>query len=374
MGQDDHIADGNPPLPIARTLIWLGCAGAGLGSMRLVQLRPEWVERYYSRGVYPPVRRTLSWISGHLSFSLAEALILMLAAYLLWSVGKVVVSMARGRTRWWRALASAGLLLVRVSSAVLIAFLLLWGLNHARQPLSVSAKLPEVADKRSALKLLVGSLAQDLMVDPRERGGGAPGFAVFSATGDPDPRIRTALHALTPEVPSMEGEEPALRRIGAWPIFARLGISGIFSPFTGEPHFNGGTPACQWPFEALHEIAHQRGFAREDEANFLAWWLCISSGNEHYRYSGNLAALSLALGAIWRDDPEFAADFVDSLPGHVRSDMRAVQEFWQRYQSPVRAVGSKLNDAYLKSQGQSHGVRSYGRMLDLMLSFQARGR
>ncbi len=374
MGKDHHSADGNPPLPIARTLIWVGCAGAALGFMRLAQFRPEWVERFYSQGFYPPVRRTLSWISSRLSFSLAEALILALAAYLLWSVGKVVVSIARGQTSCWRALASAGLLLVRVSSAALIAFLVLWGMNHARQPLAVSAKLPEVVEKRSALKLLLGSLAQDLRVDPREGGPRTPGFAVFLASGDPDPRIGNALQALSPEVPSMDGEEPALRRIGAWPIFARLGISGIFSPFTGEPHFNGGTPACQWPFVALHEIAHQRGFAREDEANFLAWWLCISSGNEHYRYSGNLAALSLALGAIWRDDPEFAADFVDNLPGHVRSDMRAVQGFWQRYRSPVRAVGTKLNDVYLKSQGQSHGVRSYGRMLDLMLSFQARGR
>ena len=47
-----------------------------------------------------------------------------------------------------------------------------------------------------------------------------------------------------------------------------LGVSGIYFPFTGEANFNGGTPPVSLPRVMGHEMSHQRGYAREDEANF----------------------------------------------------------------------------------------------------------
>ena len=62
-------------------------------------------------------------------------------------------------------------------------------------------------------------------------------------------------------------------------MLSYLGISGIFIPFTCEANVNATLPDWEIPFTACHELAHQRGFAREDEANYVGYLrLPIASG------------------------------------------------------------------------------------------------
>jgi hypothetical protein len=357
-------------LPWIRTVAWLLGAGLGWWALHLSHRRPDWVERYYSQGLYPRLRKALSWISGHFPFSLAETLALLVITVLLTWLGIGIRDVLRRRTLLWQASVACILRCLRMAALAYLCFLLLWGGNHARQPLSVSSGLGPVEDKQSALEALARSLVHDLARD-HAAARTPEGFAVFDRSHQVDGRILEALQGLSSSLPHVGGDVPALRSLRFWPLFARLGISGIFIPFTGEPHFNGGMPACRWPFVAFHEIAHQRGFAREDEANFLGWVLCVSSDDAHYRYSGNLAALSSVVSALRRHDSTLANELVKNLPEPVLQDIRAVRAFWKAYESPARTLSVKMNDVYLKSQGQSHGVLSYGRMVELMLSYRA---
>ena len=54
----------------------------------------------------------------------------------------------------------------------------------------------------------------------------------------------------------------------------------------------------------------------------------------------------------------------------AREDLDANSEFWNRYESKVSEVATQMNDTYLKMNSQTDGVQSYGRMVDLMLSYQ----
>ncbi|MCA9003473.1 MAG: DUF3810 domain-containing protein, partial [Planctomycetes bacterium] len=258
---------------------------------------------------------------------------------------------------------------VRLACQVFLAYGILWGPNHARLPLSDSAQLSPVEDRATALGGLARYLVTEIQRD-QTCSTEPVGFGVFDGHGKPDPRLAEALEAAAQVVPSLAGETPALRELPFWRLYTRFGISGVFSPFTGEPHINGGVPDCRKPFVALHEIAHQRGFAREDEANFLGWLACASSPDAHYRYSGHLAALEVVLMRLGIQDPDAARAIRQALPPTAQEDMRTVRAFWKSYEGPARRVGQKVNDLYLKSQGQFHGVRSYGRMVELMLSFR----
>ncbi|HRV81177.1 MAG TPA: DUF3810 family protein, partial [Planctomycetota bacterium] len=170
-----------------------------------------------------------------------------------------------------------------------------------------------------------------------------------------------------PGMPEWEGPDPALRAF-PWPgLFARLGISGLFVPFTGEPHLLMDGPACRFPFRSFHDVAHQRGYAREDEANFLGWWLGSHSGDPHYRYSANLVAWEYVLDALRFADPEEAHRMIQSVPEGVRDDRARLRAYWRQFEGPLEAVGTAANNVFLKSQGQSHGVASYGRMVRLLL-------
>ena len=147
-----------------------------------------------------------------------------------------------------------------------------------------------------------------------------------------------------------------------------VGISGIYFPFTGEPHVNAELPACQLPFVACHEIAHRLGFAREDEANFLAWLACRDHPDADFRYAGALAALRHALAVLALVDPAAFAVERERLAEPVLRDLRDLEAFWSRWRGPLAELGSAVNDAYLTAQGELEGVASYGRVVDLLLA------
>ena len=53
----------------------------------------------------------------------------------------------------------------------------------------------------------------------------------------------------------------------------------------------------------------------------------------------------------------------------LRRDIRSNNAYWKQYATPVSEVSDRVNDAYLKANGQENGLRSYGRMVDLLLAY-----
>src|SRR5207248_11260701 len=130
-----------------------------------------------------------------------------------------------------------------------------------------------------------------------------------SGRGGHVPLARAELYAALDEAyraePLLEGA--AAPAVPPKPVYfsglmSRLGISGVYSPFTGEPNYNALQPDFDLPFAVAHEMAHQRGFAREDEANFIAFLVCTKASNAYVRYSGYLGALRV-LGVLFRVAP-----------------------------------------------------------------------
>ena len=81
-------------------------------------------------------------------------------------------------------------------------------------------------------------------------------------------------------------------------VMSYMHITGVYSFFTGEANLNVGFPDYTLPYTAAHEMAHQRGIAREDEANFIAFLVCIGSEDPYIRYSGYLNVYEYVAGAL----------------------------------------------------------------------------
>ena len=129
-------------------------------------------------------------------------------------------------------------------------------------------------------------------------------------------------------------------------------------------------PFFMVPWTMAHELAHQCGFMREDEANFIAYLACKESDDALMRYSGLLLAYDNAMGALRSADPERAAEIASGLAEPVRRDLAERAKHWAQYEGPVQDVSNAANDAYLKANNQSDGMQSYGRMVDLLLAEQ----
>ena len=148
-------------------------------------------------------------------------------------------------------------------------------------------------------------------------------------------------------------------------------ISGVYSFFTGEANVNFNYPDFVIPYTIAHEMSHQRGIAREDEANFVAFMVCTSSDDPYIRYSGYLEVFREILSALYKADKEKYSDFIKTCyPSRVASEMSAYSRFFEPYrESTASKVVSATNDTYLKSQSVQAGERSYGLVTDLAVAY-----
>ncbi len=147
-------------------------------------------------------------------------------------------------------------------------------------------------------------------------------------------------------------------------------ITGIYTFFTGESNLNVNFPDYTLPFTAAHELAHQRGFAREKEANFIAFLVCIGGENAYTRYSGYVNMVEYLSNALYSADKALWNDAMDRLDARIRCEMRAYNAFFEKYRENTAAkVSNAINDTYLKAQGQEEGTKSYGLVVDLAVAY-----
>lgn len=145
-------------------------------------------------------------------------------------------------------------------------------------------------------------------------------------------------------------------------------ISGVYSFFTGEANLNVNYPDFILPYTAAHEMAHQRGIAREDEANFVAFLVCDASEDSFVRYSAYLNMFEYITDALYSADRESYLRVYSVLPDEVKYDLSAYGKFFDKYRdSAASQVSSAVNDAYLSIQGTA-GVKSYGMVVDLFVA------
>ena len=161
----------------------------------------------------------------------------------------------------------------------------------------------------------------------------------------------------------------------AKPIYAseamsHLELLGIYSP-TGEANVNVDYPDYNLPFTVAHEFAHQRGIAREDEANFVAFLVCMQSDDPFIRYSGCLNMYVHLTNALYRTDKELYRTLLSTADERILTELRAEREHIKKYDIEwIGAASNALNDTYLKMNG-TEGTVSYGLVVRLLVSYLA---
>jgi len=153
------------------------------------------------------------------------------------------------------------------------------------------------------------------------------------------------------------------------PLMTYTHLSGIYSFFTGEANLNTNYPDFVNAFTAAHEMAHQRGVSREDEANFTAFLVMLESDSDYIRYSAYLNMYQYLSGALYSADYDLWYDAQKRLSDTVCYELSAYSDFFDKYRdSTASKVADTLNNAYLESQG-TEGTKSYGLVVDLAVAY-----
>lgn len=147
-------------------------------------------------------------------------------------------------------------------------------------------------------------------------------------------------------------------------------ITGIYTFFTGEANLNVNFPDYTLPYTSAHELAHQRGIAREDEANFIAFLVCMESDDAYIRYSAFLNLYEYLASPLYSANADLYHQNYATIPYNVKAEQAAYAKFFDKYKENVAAtVSEATNNAYLQSQGAEEGTKSYNMVVDLAVAY-----
>jgi len=152
-------------------------------------------------------------------------------------------------------------------------------------------------------------------------------------------------------------------------FMSKTGILGYYNPFTSEANYNPNIPSTQLPFTTAHEMSHQLGFAREQEASFIGFLCAHKSQIPELRYSANLYALKSLIKAVSYRDKRFAELILKSFSPKMKRDIENELQFVNRNEGIVNDFFGVTNDLFLKSN-QQQGSITYSYFVNLLIAYE----
>ena len=326
---------------------------------------PVFCEYLFARGVTRWLSGLLGLISNAVPVSLYEIAALLLvfgAVFLLVRLAMLLRQKRFGRMREVLCrLLAAGL-------GVLLAFGALYAPLYGRKTVFDALGLPETHVTREGVRAAAGYYIEELnALSARMR-------------RDEDGNVAAA-HSLA-ELSDLLNAEYGRQGGGYFsPYFVRvkgvalsvpmsyLGITGIYIPFFAEANVNTCIPPYALGTTAAHEMAHAKGVSRENEANAAAYVLCICAEDDFLNYSGLMSAVSVLLNAL--PEEEYAA-LRATLDGAVLREYANAAAHYAKYEGVVQNVSEFFNDLFLKSNGVSSGIESYGQTAQCLVALYER--
>lgn len=364
-----------------KRLFWFILIPLGLVIPRICEKYPETIEMVYSRKIYPVIAAVLSSISSVVRSSLAEVLIIIVisvcAVILIVRLCVMIFGKLHKRSYHRIRLVSFLISLVIFAGVMLNLFYMLWGLNNFREPVAYSLELDVrrySVDELAAVYEKLALEAAELRTQVNEDDNG-----VFTI-GSPN-KAYAAVEEAYMNLGEANGvfKNAALGKVNLHTAksvklseqMSQLGTLGIYIPYTAEINVNVDQPDLYIPSTAAHETAHFLGFAREDEANFIAFYASRFSTDTAFRYSAVMNALVNCGNALCEEDSQRYLELRDKLyTDGMNRDLNEYRNYFAKYaDGAMQQLNDQINDAYLKHNGQQDGIQSYGRMVDILLAY-----
>lgn len=325
----------------------------------------EIVEFIYSQNIYLRIVSILSYIFNTIPISTGEVFLVLLFVLI---IVKLVLIL---RNFSIKKLANYVLNILILFVTLQLMFWSLWGINNYRYPLSDLTKfepIPSTTEDLEKVCVYLVSKTNDIRSRISENNNGISyipeGYKYVFENSELAFDYASDLYTFIPKnayskPKAMLGSE----------IMCHLNYTGIYNPFTNEANINVNQPDFKIPFTVCHEIAHQIGYSKENEANFISFLTCINSNDIYFEYSGYLSALVYCTNALYRADKDKYKEIRVTFSESVNRDLKYLSDFWSQYKGKTAEVANKSNDRFLKSTNQPQGVKSYGLVVDLLIAY-----
>jgi len=326
---------------------------------------PYAIEKYYSTGLYPLLSRLLRFLFGWLPFSLGDVLYLLAGIYLIIKIVRffsAIFKKQAGKIFWWNGVRW----ILFYSLWVYAAFNILWGLNYNRLGAAYQAQLQmkpySTEELNTVMAIVVKRLDSSYAEALQRRNDYAQNKPLFEASYH-------SYQTAKPVFPYLSYSGKSVKASLFSYLGDYLGYLGYYNPFTGEAQVNMTVPVFVLPFTACHEMGHQLGYAKENEANFAGYLSAKSSANAAFRYSVYFELYSYGIRELYGRDSVLAIALNKQKPAQVKKDIIALRAFYARYENPVEPYIRKLYGQYLKANEQPSGMQSYNEVMAFLIAY-----
>jgi Protein of unknown function (DUF3810) len=325
---------------------------------------PSLVESWYAQTVYPVLALGLRAGTGWLPLSLGDLLYLLSGGWLIWSIYSLVRLMVKRQWSVFNPWKFTSVLLF-----IYLYFNVAWGLNYNRLGISYQLQLEVNEPRNEELTGLTEALLAKTNLYAGE--GGRKRYPSRAST---HAAAIQGYRLLSNHLPYLRYRFPSLKASAFGVLGNYMGYTGYYNPFTGEAQVNEAVPGFLHPFVTCHEIAHQLGYAKENEANFVGFLAARQSPDSLFRYSAYLDMFLYANGQLYREDSVAARVNLKRLAPQAQRDLAELRAFRIRYQTPLESWVDRFYNQFLVMNQQPAGTKTYGRVvLWLLAEYKQKG-
>lgn len=323
---------------------------------------PDWVEKYYSEGLYPPLSRFLRSLLGWIPFSVGDILYLVL---FLW--------VARYVYRNWKIIKKKPALLFKdvavLFSLVYFVFHLLWGMNYYRQPITWKLDIAKEYTTEQLADFSQYLIIQSNRYQEQITGDTIAPVKIPYTRKEVFQKTENGYQNLKIDYPFFEYRKRSLKSSLFSTPLTYMGYGGYLNPFSNEAQVNGITPIYRMPTVSGHEVGHQLGYSAEDATNFIGFLVTVKNEDPYFKYAAYSHALGYCLSDLSRKDEVQFKQLLNQLNPGVKKNFNEVSEFWKRYENPLEPVFKSLFNTFLKVNNQEEGIQSYNSVVGLLINY-----
>ncbi len=330
--------------------------------LQILKHFPNFIETYYSTGLFPFLSKTFRYIFGWVPFSVGDIFYLLL---IILAIRWLIKNRKRIRTDFVQYF----LEIIATLSLVYLVFNLMWGLNYYRIPLH---KKLSINTEYTTEQLIATTKRLIKKSNEMHRKLGFADSVKIDSPYDQQQIFDLTLngyHNLGKIYTNLDYSVLSLKK-STWSLgLTYMGYSGYYNPFSGEAQVNGLIKLHKFPVVSCHEQAHQIGYAAENEANFIAALATINSDDDFIKYSGYIFALRYCVNEIARRDLDTYHELLKTINPGILKSYKEMRDFWKSYENPFEVFSKTFWDLFLKSNNQSKGIKSYSYMVALIVNY-----
>ncbi len=330
--------------------------------LKIIAFFPEFIEQFYSNGLYVFVSKVLRITLGIIPFSVGDLMYGILIVYLLKSIWN-------SRKTWKQEWKNNVLKVLSALSMAYFLFHFLWAMNYYRQPLFEKMKIERDYTNADLLDFTKKLIAKTNEIQSQITKNDSLKVEFPYSNEQVFEMNLNGYQTLSNQYAFFEYKNPSIKKsLFSLPL-TYMGFGGYLNPFTNEAQVNYLMPMYNSPTTTCHEMAHQMGFASESECNFIGFLASVKNENLYFKYSGYSFALRYCLSNWYARDEKVYDELLKTINPGILKNYQESEDFWKQYDTFIDKGFHIFYDNFLKINQQKDGMEGYSKFVNLMVNY-----